>query len=158
MYNKLGPNITLPYSKIRGSFAKRQQMAIDLVDKFYRDLSVKINKKGELKINDIQKSVDDVFEKKIKVVVSNFQDDPLFDGGSNIIYSPIDNHISGVTLEINSIDKKVQDRDIITLIHEFQHIADQACIPKYLSRNQHMSINRRFTPKIFRLIRQLYIL
>lgn len=69
MITKLAPSVRLPYKQIRGSLEQRQQTAIGLVDKLYRDLYPKFNKNNELSLTEIQKSIDDIFEKKVKIIV-----------------------------------------------------------------------------------------
>ena len=46
--------------------------------------------------------------------------------------------------------------DLITIVHEFQHIVDQLYIPKYLVRDQKMTLNSMMTPKYQKLYDQLY--
>ena len=140
------PKVSLPYSTTRGTFAQRQDKAIKLVDKLYRDLSPKFGKRGYITFEDLIKSVNDVLEKKINVSIKKCTD-PEFDGSSDIIYSPITGNITGTTLEFFSNNKKIKLKDLITILHEFQHITDQLFHPKYLIRNQQMSKNRKFTYK-----------
>lgn len=140
------PKVSLPYNTIRGSFTQRQNSAIKLVDKLYRDLLPKFNKRGYITFEDLEKSVNDVLEKKINVSIKKCTDTEL-DGGSDIIYSPISGNITGTTLEVFSKNNKINKKDIITILHEFQHITDQLFHPKYLVRNQYMSKNSMFISK-----------
>ena len=156
MITKLAPNVTLPYSKIRGSLDQRQQAAIEVVDKLYRRLYPKFDKKHELPMTEIQKSIDDIFEKKVKIIVKE-SSTPEFDGSSDVIISPINGSFTATTLELNPNKKgKIHISDLITVTHEFQHIVDQIFIPKYLVRGQKLTINSMVTPKYQKLYDELY--
>lgn len=156
MITKLAPSVRLPYKQIRGSLEQRQQTAIGLVDKLYRDLYPKFNKNNELSLTEIQKSIDDIFEKKVKIIVKK-NPAPEFDGGSDVICSPINGSYTATTLELNTNKKgNVHISDLITIVHEFQHIVDQLYIPKYLVRDQKMTLNSMMTPKYQKLYDQLY--
>lgn len=155
MIIKLAPSVRLPYKQIKGSLAQRQQAAIDVVDKLYRKLYPKFDKNGELPMSEIQKSIDDIFEKKVKIIVKQTST-PEFDGSSDVICSPINGSYTATTLELNSEKGKVKFEDLITIIHEFQHIVDQIFIPKYLIRGQKMTLNNMITPKYQKLYDQLY--
>ena len=152
---RLAPSVRLPYSKIRGSLSQRQQAAIDVVDKLCRDLYPKFDKNKELPLSEIQKSIDDIFEKKVKIIVKQTST-PEFDGSSDVICSPINGSYTATTLELNSVEGKIKFEDLITIIHEFQHIVDQLFIPKYLIRGQKMTLMGMMTPKYQNLYDKLY--
>ena len=135
MITKLAPSVRLPYKQIRGSLEQRQQTAIGLVDKLYRDLYPKFNKNNELSLTEIQKSIDDIFEKKVKIIVKE-NPTPEFDGGSDVICSPINGCYTATTLELNTNKKgNVHISDLITIVHEFQHIVDQLYSYEYPETN-----------------------
>ena len=152
---RLAPSVRLPYSKIRGSLGQRQQAAIDVVDKLCRDLYSKFDKNKELPLSEVQKSIDDIFEKKVKIIVKQTST-PEFDGSSDVICSPINGSYTATTLELNSEKGKIKFEDLITIIHEFQHIVDQLFIPKYLIRGQKMTLLGMMTPKYQNLYDKLY--
>ena len=138
MRNRLSPMVTFPYQKIKGSVQQREQAAIHLVDKFYRNFSQKFDSKGKVPFEEVQKSVDEVFEKKLHV-----KSKPLiasdFEGLSDILYSPYSGNIIATTIEVSPKKGKLDLSDIPTVLHEFQHLADQIYNPKILSRDQHMT-------------------
>ena len=152
---RLAPSVRLPYSKIRGSLSQRQQAAIDVVDKLCRDLYSKFDKNKELPLSEVQKSIDDIFEKKVKIIVKQTST-PEFDGSSDVICSPINGSYTATTLEQNSVKGKIKFEDLITIIHEFQHIVDQLFIPKYLIRGQKMTLLGMMTQKYQNLYDKLY--
>ena len=152
---RLAPSVRLPYSKIRGSLGQRQQAAIDVVDKLCRDLYSKFDKNKELPLSEVQKSIDDIFEKKVKIIVKQTST-PEFDGSSDVICSPINGSYTATTLELNSVKGKIKFEDLITIIHEFQHIVDQLFIPKYLIRGQKMTLLGMMTQKYQNLYDKLY--
>ena len=143
---RLAPSVRLPYSKIRGSLEQRQQTAIGVVDRLCRDLYPKFDKDKELPLSEVQKSIDDIFEKKVKIIVKQTST-PEFDGSSDVICSPINGSYTATTLELNSVKGKIKFEDLITIIHEFQHIVDQLFIPKYLIRGQKMTLTGMMTQK-----------
>ena len=156
MITKLAPSVRLPYNQIKGSLEQRQQAAIELVDKLYRKLYPKFDKNNELPLIEIQKSIDDIFEKKVKIIVKK-NPTPEFDGNSDVVCSPINGSYTATTIELNSNKKgNVHVSDLITIIHEFQHIVDQLYIPKYLIRDQKMTLQSMMTPKYQKLYDQLY--
>lgn len=154
MTNKLLTKVSLPYNITRGSFAFRQDKSIKLVDKLYKNICPKF-KKGKLSYDELQKSIDEVLKKKIHIQTKK-TNDPDFDGASDIIYSPISGCITGTTLELATQTNKIKIQDLITILHEFQHIADQLFHPKILKRNQHMSNNNMFTNKYNNLYDFIY--
>ena len=156
MITKLAPSVKLPYKQVNGSLQQRQQAAIKLVDKLYRELYPKFNKNNELPLTEIQKSIDGIFEKKVKILVKE-SSTPEFDGSSDVICSPINGSFTATTLELNPNKKgNVHISDLVTIIHEFQHIVDQLFIPKYLVRGQKMTLNSMMTSKYQKLYDQLY--
>ena len=152
---RLAPSVRLPYSKIQGSLEQRQQAAIEVVDKLCRELYPKFDKNKELSLSEIQKSIDDIFEKKVKIIVKQTST-PEFDGSSDVVCSPINGSYTATTLELNSVKGKIKFEDLITIIHEFQHIVDQLFIPKYLIRGQKMTLMGMMTPKYQNLYDKLY--
>ncbi|MBR6722044.1 hypothetical protein IKL64_01150 [bacterium] len=152
---RLAPSVRLPYSKIRGSLEQRQQAAIEVVDKLCRELYPKFDKNKELSLSEIQKSIDDIFEKKVKIIVKQTST-PEFDGSSDVVCSPINGSYTATTLELNSVKGKIKFEDLITIIHEFQHIVDQLFIPKYLIRGQKMTLLGMITTKYQNLYDKLY--
>lgn len=138
--------VSLPYSVTRGSFTQRQNKAITLVDKLYRDITPKFKKRGFINFDELNKTVNHVLEKKVNVNIRKCTD-PEFDGASDIIYSPITGKITGTTLELFTQNDKIKQEEIITILHEFQHVVDQLFHPKYLLRNQYMSQKKLFTNK-----------
>ncbi len=143
--NILISKVSLPYKTIKGSVQDRQRKAIHLVDKLYRDLMPKF-KKDQITVEELQKSIDDTFQKKVNVIVKENLDNDFY-GGSDITYSPISDCITGTTLEVPVFKKKIHISDIITILHEFQHIVDQLFHPKYLNRNQYMYRNELYNDK-----------
>lgn len=145
MLNKLSPHVKLPYTKVQGTFAQRQNNAIKLTEKLYEDLLPKF-KKGSATIQDVQESVDKVLGKKVKILVRK-NDDRDFTGGCDITYSKFTGAISKTTLDIDSIKNKIRVEELTTIMHEFLHVADQLFHPKYLARNQKMANYGLYTNK-----------
>ena len=143
--NKLISKVSLPYKIIRGSVQNRQNKSIQLVDQLYRDIMPKF-KRGQISTDELQLSIDNIFQKKLKIIVKN-NTDPDFYGASDINYSPISNCITSTTLEVPISKKKIHISSLITILHEFQHITDQIYHPKYLGRNQFMLRNGLYSNK-----------
>lgn len=143
------PQVTFPYKMIQGSFGQRQNGSIRLVDKLYKTLLPQF-KYNKLPAETLQKTIDEITQKRVKIIVKN-NEDMSFDGGSDILYSPISDSITATTLEIPITNKKIHIKDFITIMHEFQHIADQLFHPKYLLRNQYMYRNGLYSDKYNRL-------
>lgn len=143
--NRLLPKVSLPYNIIKGSVQDRQRKAIHIVDKFYRDLMPKF-KRNQITVKELQKSIDDIFQKRVNIIVKENIDNNFF-GGSDIEYSPISNCITGTTIEIPIIKKKIHITNMVTILHEFQHAVDQLFHPKYLNRNQFMYQNELYNNK-----------
>lgn len=147
--NKLISQVALPYKSIRGSISDRQRQSIQLVDHLYRDLMPKF-KREQLPVEQLQISIDNLLQKRIKIIVKN-NTDPEFFGGSDINYSPISDSITATTLEVPIFKKKIHISNLITILHEFQHLSDQLFHPKYLGRNQFMYRNELYSDKYNKL-------
>ncbi len=141
--------VSLPYKTVKGSFSQRQNRSIQLVDKLYRNLIPQF-KNGKLPFEKIQETIDSTLKKKIKINVKKTYSNE-FDGFSDIVYSPISGCITATTLELSPIKNKIEYKDLITIVHEFQHITDQLFHPKYLARNQVMSNSGMYTNKYNKL-------
>lgn len=141
--------VSYPYKLVRGSFGQRQNASIHLVDKLYKSLLPQF-KHGNLPVDKLQKTIDHLTQKQVKILVKNNYD-MLTDGGSDIIYSPISDSITATTLEIPIKNKKVSIKDLVTIMHEFQHLADQIFHPKYLQRNQFLYQNNMYSDKYNKL-------
>ena len=146
-YNSLTPRLRLPFNSVRGTVQQRRQKAALCVDKFYRDFSPKYNKRGVVSFDEIQKSVDAVFEHKLNVhVIQKPQTDEY--GGQDVAISDYSGKLSALTLELDKFKhNRLRFMDLITVIHEFQHVADQFFHPKFLARYQYMSSEGLYTPK-----------
>ena len=132
--NKLISQVSLPYKVIRGSVQNRQNKSIQLVEQLYRDIMPRF-KRGKIPADELQLLIDNIFKKKLKIIVKNNTDNDFF-GSSDIIYSPISDCITGTTIEVPIYKKKIHISNLVTILHEFQHITDQIFHPKYLIRNQ----------------------
>lgn len=147
MSNILLPQVKLPYKYTRGSVSLRQQRADKLTDKLYHSLRGRFDKNGELKLDNIQKCIDEILPQRIKVLVKNAEPTDEFDAYSDILYSDKSGKIKVTTIELPSKKGKVKLIDLPTILHEFQHVADQIFHPKYLARNQSMSNASMYTKK-----------
>jgi len=94
----------------------------------------------------VPKSVDKVLQHHGNVRVKRSNDD-LFCGGSDFLYSNYAGNISAATLEVEFPAKKIQFPDFPTILHEFQHIADQLFNPKYTARQQYMTFRDYYSDK-----------
>ena len=146
MRNRLSPMVTFPYKKIKGSVQQREQAAIHLVDKFYRNFSQKFDSKGRVPFEELQKSVDEVFEKKLYIKTKSLTNVD-FDGQSDVLYSPYSGNIIGMTIEVFLQKDKIDFSDMPTVLHEFQHVADQIYNPKILSLQQRMTNKNLYIDK-----------
>lgn len=144
--NKLSPTVKFPFSQIRGNFNSRQNKAIQLVDKLYKDLLPKFNKNNEITLKDLYISSNHVLNKNVKLAIRENHDE-IFDAGSDILYSDFTGKISKTTIDINTIKNKINRKELTTILHEFQHVTDEIFHPKYLSRNQKMANDNLYTKK-----------
>ena len=144
--NKLSPTVKISYSKIRGSFETRQNNATKMVDKLYKEILPKFNKHGYITMETLHNSVSKVLNKNINISIRK-NNDAIFDGGNDILYSEFTGKISKTTIDINTIKNKINRESLITILHEFQHVVDGLFHPKYLSRNQKMANDGLYTKK-----------
>ena len=135
-YNSLAPNVRLPFSIIRGTVAQRKETSINYVGRLYRDLYPKFMH-GKVQIEDVQKSVDKVIGEKRKVHVLKTAERDYF-GGQDVLISDYNGKISAITLELDTNEKFLKISDLVTIVHEFQHVADMFFHPKYAARYQYM--------------------
>lgn len=142
--NKLSPTVKISYSKIRGSFETRQNNATKMVDKLYKEILPKFNKHGYITMETLHNSVSKVLNKNINISIRK-NNDTIFDGGNDILYSEFTGKISKTTIDINTIKNKINRESLITILHEFQHVVDGLFHPKYLSRNQKMANDGLYT-------------
>jgi hypothetical protein len=146
MNNKLSPQVTLPLAITRGTVKERENKAKHDVDKLYRELYPDY-KKNNLNCNNLKKSINNIFP-KINISILPLEFDPEFEAYSDIIYNPITEKISGTTIEIPlTKKKKIFKEEILSILHEFQHIADQIYQPKFLARNQRLHLKELFNDK-----------
>ncbi len=143
--NFLQPNVKLPFSEVSGSFAYRQQKAAELVDKLYRDLMPKF-RHGELPFDEVKLSVKNVLKGRGRVRVIHDEHGEYM-GASYFTFSEYTCSISGQTLEMPPKIKKLTPCDLITVLHEFQHIADALFHPKYMARTQFLYLTNLFPSK-----------
>ena len=136
-YNSLAPNVRLPYNIIRGTVAQRREKVINCVENLYRDLYPKFVH-GKVSVADVQKSVDKVVGAKGKVhVIKNGSS--AYEGGQDVLLSEFSGKMSALTLEIDTKERFFKFPDLITILHEFFHVADMFFHPKYAARYQYMS-------------------
>lgn len=148
--NKLSPTIRLPFKDVRGNVQHRQEMACDIVGKFYRDIIPKF-KNERLTFFQVEQSIKNILGNKVKLSVRQNPNSSIFDGGSDILYSDFTGQISKTTIDIDTVKNKINRERLGTLLHEFQHVADQLFHPKYLTRNQKMANIGLYTKKYDRL-------
>jgi hypothetical protein len=146
MNNKLAPQVSLPLANTRGTIKEREIKAKREVDKLYKDL-YPYYKKDSLDFDILQKSVNKIFNNKIKISVCSLDKDETFAASSDIIYSPLTEKITSTTIDIPITNKKILKKDFISILHEFQHVTDQIYQPKYLARNQRMHLNSLYNDK-----------
>ncbi len=149
-YNSISPHLMLPFSFVKGSFQQRQQKAQKCVEHLYNDFLPKFNR-GKVQFSEVQKSVDKVLENKVKVhVIKNYAPDEY--GGQDVSISEFSGKLSAITLELETPKHNaLRFIDVPTVVHEFQHVADQLFHPKFLARYQYMSSEGLYTPKYSRL-------
>lgn len=155
IYNSLAPNVKLPFKIIRGSVAQRKDKAANYVTKLYEDLHPKFAH-GKVTINDVRESVDMVIGAKRKVRVFQNPENELTSGGQDVLLSDFNEKISAVTLEIDSGKRYFKMADLITVIHEFQHVVDMFFNPKYLSRYQYMATNDLYTKRYNKFLDEFF--
>lgn len=133
--NSLQPLVKYPLSVVRGCTARRQQKAIELTDKLFQDLYSKY-KNNRLPFEEIARSIKKVTQNKLRIKVINEKYmDYMGSSAYSIGYNPV---INGHILAIDSNKKFLNFSDLITVLHEFQHIADSVFNPKYMARFQYI--------------------
>ena len=149
--NKLSPTVKLPFKEVKGSVNYRQSKACNMVDKLYREILPQFNKKEEISFAQAKKALKNVLKGQIDIPIRKNGYSDIFDGGSDILYSEFTGQISKTTIDIGTIKNKIKRVELTTLLHEFQHVADQIFHPKYLTRNQKMANIGLYTKKYDRL-------
>lgn len=149
--NKLSPTVKLPFKEVKGSVNYRQSKACNMVDKLYRGILPQFNKKEEISFAQAKKALKNVLKGQIDIPIRKNEYSDIFDGGSDILYSEFTGQISKTTIDIGTIKNKIKRVELTTLLHEFQHVADQIFHPKYLTRNQKMANIGLYTKKYDRL-------
>lgn len=149
--NKLSPTVKLPFKEVKGSVNYRQSKACNMVDKLYRKILPQFNKKEEISCAQAKKALKNVLKGQIDIPIRKNGYSDIFDGGSDILYSEFTGQISKTTIDIGTIKNKIKRVELTTLLHEFQHVADQIFHPKYLTRNQKMANIGLYTKKYDRL-------
>lgn len=149
--NKLSPTVKLPFKEVKGSVNYRQSKACNMVDKLYRGILPQFNKKEEISFAQAKKALKNVLKGQIDIPIRKNGYSDIFDGGSDILYSEFTGQISKTTIDIGTIKNKIKRVELTTLLHEFQHVADQIFHPKYLTRNQKMANIGLYTKKYDRL-------
>lgn len=149
--NKLSPTVKLPFKEVKGSVNYRQSKACNMVDKLYRENLPQFNKKEEISCAQAKKALKNVLKGQIDIPIRKNGYSDIFDGGSDILYSEFTGQISKTTIDIRTIKNKIKRVELTTLLHEFQHVADQIFHPKYLTRNQKMANIGLYTKKYDRL-------
>lgn len=122
-----------------------------MVDKLYREILPQFNKKEEISFAQAKKALKNVLKGQIDIPIRKNGYSDIFDGGSDILYSEFTGQISKTTIDIGTIKNKIKRVELTTLLHEFQHVADQIFHPKYLTRNQKMANIGLYTKKYDRL-------
>lgn len=149
--NKLSPTVKLPFKEVKGSVNYRQSKACNMVGKLYREILPQFNKKEEISFAQAKKALKNVLKGQIDIPIRKNEYSDIFDGGSDILYSEFTGQISKTTIDIGTIKNKIKRVELTTLLHEFQHVADQIFHPKYLTRNQKMANIGLYTKKYDRL-------
>lgn len=149
--NKLSPTVKLPFKEVKGSVNYRQSKACNMVGKLYREILPQFNKKEEISFAQAKKALKNVLKGQIDIPIRKNGYSDIFDGGSDILYSEFTGQISKTTIDIGTIKNKIKRVELTTLLHEFQHVADQIFHPKYLTRNQKMANIGLYTKKYDRL-------
>jgi hypothetical protein len=108
-------------------------------------------KNDNLDFDVLQKSVNKIYNNKIKISVYSLENGGEFDAQSDIMYSPQTEKISSTTIEVPISKKKIAKKDFVSILHEFQHVTDQIYQPKYLARNQRMHVQELFNDKYNKL-------
>jgi hypothetical protein len=145
MNNKLSPQVTLPLAITKGTVKERENKAKHDVDKLYRELYPDY-KKNNLNYDNLKQSINKIFP-KINIAILPLEYDPDCDAYSDIIYNPRTEKISATTIEIPLNKKKIFKETFISILHEFQHIADQIYQPKFLARNQRLHLKGLYNDK-----------
>lgn len=153
-YNSLSPHIRLPHRIVRGSVRLRKEHSLNYVDRLYKDLYPKFMH-GEVSVDEVQKSVDKVIGLKGKVhVIKNSASD--YFGGQDILMSDYTGKISALSIELDTDSKGLKIPDLVTIVHEFQHVADIFFHPKYAARYQNMVYNELYTPQYDKIYGDLF--
>ena len=154
-YNSLAPNVRLPYNIVKGTVAQRREKVINCVDKLYKDLYPKFVH-GKVSVADIQKSVDKVIGAKGKVHVIKNPPNMFDEGGQDVLFSDFNGKLSAITLEMDTKEKFFKFPDLITILHEFSHVADMFFHPKYTARYQYMASEGLYFKKYDKLYEDIF--
>lgn len=148
MTNRLLSQVKLPYAYTRGSIHERSANAGKLVCEFYKTIKGRF-KNGELTLKELQECVNDVLpgEGTLKVIAKTCNEAD-YEGRSDVLYSSMSGKTTATTMEVTpSKNGKYTTKDISTIVHEFQHVADQIYNPKYLARSQYMTNEGLYSDK-----------
>jgi len=138
--NKLSNTIKVPYNMVKGSVIQRQAQANQMTDNLYKLFEKDIKDNYALfQFSDIIKKIFEIIPKNLSVFIKPNRNakygaytENLYNHGRKAV---------GVAIYLPEISKSVRTAHLPLLMHEFQHVTDQICHPKYASRAQ--SLNRK---------------
>jgi len=148
MINKLSNTVKIPYNQVRGSIIERQEKANKLVEKLAENLKPEI-KDGKLHISKLQECVHRILPKNLDVRIDEgFSTDYL--AFCDVLHNDL-GEISATTMIFRTVNHYISSQLLESIMHEFQHVADQIYHPKYLSRIQYMLKTGMYTNKYLKL-------
>lgn len=132
---KILPSARLPYNLTRGSVEQRTRKAEEFVENFHNRIErYCIN--DEIRLSSIQEIFNNV-AKDIKIVVGR-NDDKAVHAKCDILLDSRDK-VYGMTVDLSTHNDIIPRKDILYLLHECRHIADNLFHPKYIKRFQKLA-------------------
>ena len=136
---KISPVARLPYDTIRGSFAKRIQLADEITDKYFEEICT-LFKPDKLSVNAqvlAKKAEEFLVPIKIRPMTKSFKAyNSLTESYEKTIYSVSEDSVTvtGYEIRIPLKDNEISFKNIGVFMHEFRHVVDNCVMPKTVMR------------------------
>jgi len=147
----------LPFDMVKGTTVERNNRSRNLVTHMASEIECHLIH-NDITVANFKRILRELIPKPILLLVERNEDKTAI--ASMNILSEADNRILGYELAFNPscVNKKVSILDLPTLVHEIQHFADFLFHPKYISREQKLSMKNLYTDKYEQFFdNQLYI-
>lgn len=137
----------LPYEKIKGSVAKRdnfaKKMTYDIVENLQQELS-----HGDMSISQLRRTLKRSIPKNIDLVVTKNTDNTIYGSLNTLVEN--NSVVSGYSFDVN-LNKKgqISKKDLPTIGHEMRHLSDYLAFPKVPARECKLDKKGLYTEKYF---------